>query len=133
MHIAQPNAQLSPGCTWHIPDLASGIAAPFVVQSEVEHSPSPHGHKAGHTEVRHNATLRSIKLDHGTSPNLGTHYNSWPERGKKKQVIMEGLFYGPWITLLHPTYTKTTEMSSLRDRLMIKLSKLTTGHYQTRL
>jgi hypothetical protein len=92
MHIAQPNVQLSPGCTWHTRDLASGIAAPFVVQSEEEHSPSPHGHKAGHSEVGHNATLRSIKSDHGTSPNLCSHYNSWPRKEKEKVWLWKGYF-----------------------------------------
>lgn len=83
MHIALPNVQLSPDCTWDIPDLADGIAAAFAVQSEEEHSPSLHGHKVGHTEVRYNAIPESIEPGHGTSPSLYSHYNSCPQQRKQ--------------------------------------------------
>lgn len=91
MHIAQPNVQLSPDGTWYTPDLAAGIAVLFVLQFEEEHSPSPHGHKAGHTVEPHNATPQLTKPNHGTNPSLCSHYNSCTRKRKINIDVNTGI------------------------------------------
>lgn len=76
MHIARPNVQPSPAYTLCTPDPANGRDALSAVQSEEEHFPLPHGHRAARIVGQCSATPEPVELSHDISLDLYSHYSS---------------------------------------------------------